>query len=238
MPSMCNKLSNISNRDRRNCLVLLSVMSVSVLWLQFPGAFVSSLVVVGPNFFHDVFKIGLERQDGINRYWCRADACLWGKQDTSQRSLTLKKTKNLFAQWHKKILSVYCWLLVKIYSDIHYSSLFVYSQFLIPSLQYLYCISKIKFRAKPKIKDGNISATTALLKDRLFLSSQQCFRSVSSLCAKISKPGVGSKPEHSGLSESFCLHPEWSAELNKIPGPVVYQTVVSLDLWSRSPLWY
>lgn len=39
--------------------LLLSRLSVSVLWLQFPGAFVSSLVVVRPNFFHDVFKIGL-----------------------------------------------------------------------------------------------------------------------------------------------------------------------------------
>lgn len=48
-------------------LLFLSRLVVSVLWLQFPGALVSSLVVVHPDFLHDFFQVGLEKQVEMNR---------------------------------------------------------------------------------------------------------------------------------------------------------------------------
>ena len=42
-------------------LLFLSGLVVSVLCLQLPGAFVSSLVVVRANFLHDFFQVGLKK---------------------------------------------------------------------------------------------------------------------------------------------------------------------------------
>lgn len=54
-----NRLRNSLDLGGLHLLLFLGRMVVSVLWLQFPGAFVSSLAVVRPNFPHDFLQVGL-----------------------------------------------------------------------------------------------------------------------------------------------------------------------------------